>query len=322
MGHPSHFFRIFLLVFLAAALPVWLQARNGDPVVPVVQSGQVVRFSAFYSKFVAARNIDVWLPPGYDARRRYPVLYMHDGQMLFDSSQTWNRQEWGVDETAGRLIGEGKTQPFLVVGIWNSGRTRYGEYFPEKPFSMMSTAAQDRVREVSNAGRYAPLPDQKPFSDAYLRFVVTELKPFIDKNFSTRTGRDHTWMAGSSMGGLISWYGLCEYPGVFGRIACLSTHWPGIFFMEGNTVPEGFFAYLEKNLPRPGRHRMYFDIGDRTLDSLYPPLQARFEGLLRSRSLVPPRVQCRVFPGQPHSEKAWAARLGEVLLFLAGNQKP
>ncbi len=307
--------------FLVMVLPACLQARKGEPAVPVVQAGQIVRFAGFASRFVAARNIDVWLPPGYDARKRYPVLYMHDGQMLFDSAITWNRQEWRVDETASRLMGEGLVGPFLVVGIWNSGRTRYADYFPEKPFSLMSPEARERVLEVSAAGRYAPLPDRKPNSDAYLRFVVTELKPFIDKTFSTRTGRDHTWMAGSSMGGLISWYALCEYPDVFGRIACLSTHWPGIFTMDGNTVPEGFFAYLKEKLPRPGRHYMYYDIGNRTLDSLYPPLQARFEVLLRSKSLVPPRVQCRIFPGQPHSEQAWAARLGDVLLFLGGNQK-
>ena len=89
--------------------------------------------------------MDVWLPDDYTPSKRYAVLYMQDGQMLFDSSITWNRQEWGVDETLSRLMQQHKIQNCIVVGIWNGGQRRHAEYFPQKPFEAMSKVEQDQV---------------------------------------------------------------------------------------------------------------------------------------------------------------------------------
>ena len=155
-------------------------------------------------------------------------------------------------------------------------------------------------------------------SDAYLKFLVEELKPFIDKRFATRKGRRHTFIAGSSMGGLISLYALCEYPKVFGGAACLSTHWPGIFSMEGNPFPEAMFQYMRQHLPAPRKHRLYFDCGDQTLDALYPPLQQKADAVLRKRGFSARNWQTRFFPGDDHSEKAWSRRLDQPLWFLLG----
>ncbi|MCK7530605.1 MAG: alpha/beta hydrolase-fold protein [Marinilabiliales bacterium] len=97
-----------------------------------VTSGKVQRFENFKSRFVEARNIDVWLPDGYTEKEKYAVLYMHDGQMLYDPENTWTKQAWDVDETAGKLIAEGKTRKFIVVGIWNNGMKKTSRIFPSK----------------------------------------------------------------------------------------------------------------------------------------------------------------------------------------------
>ena len=95
-----------------------------------LSSGTLERIENFPSKYVRARNVDVWLPEGYSKKKKYAVLYMHDGQMLFDSSITWNKQEWKVDEVASQLMEEGKTKDFIVVAIWNHADIRHPNYFP------------------------------------------------------------------------------------------------------------------------------------------------------------------------------------------------
>ena len=93
-------------------------------------SGSVERYPEFNSDYVSDRNIDIWLPEDFSRNEEYSVIYMHDGQMLFDSTKTWNKQEWGVDETVGRLMREGQIEKCIIVGIWNSGQGRHSDYFP------------------------------------------------------------------------------------------------------------------------------------------------------------------------------------------------
>ena len=118
------------LQLLSFVLTINLNAQN-----PTVSNGTLKVYENFNSKYVDARTIAVWLPEGYDSLKKYPVLYMHDGQMLFDSTTTWNKQEWKVDETTSNLISINKIKPFIVVGIWNNGTKRRFEYMPQKPFS-------------------------------------------------------------------------------------------------------------------------------------------------------------------------------------------
>ncbi len=92
---------------------------------------------------MAARNIDVWLPPHYDNKKKYAVLYMQDGKALFDSTIMWNKQEWGVDETMASLLKQNKIKEFIVVGIWNSEATRQVDYFPQKAFELLTPKQQD-----------------------------------------------------------------------------------------------------------------------------------------------------------------------------------
>jgi pimeloyl-ACP methyl ester carboxylesterase len=121
------------------------------------------------------------------------------------------------------------------------------------------------------------------------------------------------------MGGLISMYAICEYPKVFGGAACLSTHWPGLLSIENNPVPVAFYKYLEAKLPSPKKHKIYFDYGDRTLDALYPPLQAQVDSIIRARGFTERNWLTRFFQGHDHSENAWKSRLETPVLFLFGH---
>ena len=283
---------------------------------PRASTGTIRRIENFQSQFVDARNVDVWLPEGYSAEKNYPVLYMHDGQMLYDASTTWNKTAWDVDDVLGRLIQEKAIQEVIVVGVWNGGKTRHSDYFPQKPFESLSAAQKETVYAAARSNGVSVFNEQKINSDNYLKFLVTELKPYIDKNFTTKTDRKNTFIAGSSMGGLISMYAICEYPEVFGGAACLSTHWPGIFTVEGNPIPDAFLAYLRVNLPNPKNHKIYFDYGDQTLDALYPPLQKKVDEIMKAKGYQKKSWLTRYFPGEEHSEKAWNKRLDIPLLFL------
>ena len=276
-----------------------------------VSSGTVKRIEKFSSKYVDARNVDVWLPDGYSPEKKYAVLYLHDGQMLFDAATTWNKQEWGVDETVGRLIKEGKIRETIVVGVWNNGEYRHSEYYPQKTLAQLAPETRDFI--VKNS-----LKD-KPQADNYLKFLVEELKPYIDENFSTKKDRANTFIVGSSMGGLISIYALCEYPKVFGGAAGISTHLPMVGDVKTpniETVSASFRAYLEKNLPPANSRKIYFDYGDQTLDALYPPLQKKVDEIMTARGWSQKNWLTRSFPGENHSEMSWAKRLNIPLEFL------
>jgi len=267
-------------------------------------AGTLRRFEAFPSTYVQPRTVDVWLPPGYKKGKKHAVLYMHDGQMLFDSTATWNRQEWGIDESMTELMKDRRIRDVIVVGIWSTNR-RHAEYFPQKPLELL--APKERSSQLSG------LIDT-PRADDYLRFIVYELKPFIDSAFSTHSGQKDTFIAGSSMGGLISLYALCEYPEVFYGAACLSTHWPGS--MNAKTaIPQAFNIYLLKNLPPPQKHRIYFDHGTATLDALYAPYQQMIDATMRLKGYEGSWIT-KVFEGGDHTEKAWSRRWTEPALFL------
>ncbi len=281
-----------------------------------VSTGTVKRLEKFASKYVDARNVDVWLPDGYSPKKKYAVLYMHDGQMLFDANSTWNKQEWMVDETVGKLWKEKKIKDLIVVGVWNNGAYRHSEYYPQKALPFLPEETRDFI--VKNSLR------NKPQSDNYLKFLVEELKPYLDKNFATKKDRNHTFIAGASMGGLISIYAICEYPNVFGGAAGISTHLPMVGDAKTpklETVPESFRTYLEKNLPKANSRKIYFDYGDQTLDALYPPLQKKVDELMRAKGWVEKSWTTRFFAGEDHSEKSWAKRLDIPFEFLLGKSQ-
>lgn len=304
---------IYRIGLICLLLPAFLSGFGQQP--QQASTGRIVRHENVVSKFVESRNIDVWLPDGYTPKKKYPVLYMHDGQMLFDSTTTWNKLEWGVDEVAGKLIKEEKCRPFIVVGVWNGGKMRHADYFPQKPFELLSKQQQDSIYKAVRGNNNTVFAAEIN-SDSYLKFLVRELKPFIDSAYSTLTDKQNTFIAGSSMGGLISMYAICEYPDIFGRAACLSTHWPGIFTVENNPIPEKFMQYLKKNLPDTSNHKIYFDYGSATLDALYKPFQLLADKILKEKGYNSKNWITREFPGEDHSERAWNKRLHIPIIFL------
>lgn len=285
--------------------------------IPKVSSGKIERIADFKSEFVTSRNIDVWLPDNYSDAKKYSVLYMHDGQMLYDAETTWNKQAWEVDEVVSSLLKDNRIDDVIVVGIWNGNATRHMDYFPQKPFESLTQTQQDSIYNA-NRSNGQNVFNGKVNSDNYLKFIVKELKPLIDKKYSVHRDKKHTFIAGSSMGGLISMYAICEYPNVFGGAACLSTHWPGIFTVENNPIPAVFYTYLRTNLPNHKNHRIYFDYGTATLDAMYEPLQLNVDEIMKDKGYNSLNWSTNKFEGEDHSEKAWQKRLHIPLEFLLG----
>ena len=277
-----------------------------------LSGGTIQRINDFPSKFIQPRNVDIWLPEIYSEEKKYAVLYIHDGQMLFDANKTWNKQEWNVDSIASNLINKGATKEFIVVAIWNISELRNSNYFPEKVFDIMSQKDKDSLHNVGIKLGWINTIN----SDNYLKFIVEELKPYVDSNYSTLSDMDNTAVMGSSRGGLISMYAICEYPEVFGNAACLSTHWIGTYSNEDNQIPYAFLEYMDNNLPDSKTHKMYFDYGTKTLDSLYLPYQDRVTDLLLEKGYT----KNLKFEGANHSENSWSERLDIPLTFLLGKQ--
>lgn len=258
---------------------------------PVIQ-----KYPSFSSVYVKERNVEIMLPPGYDPKKKYDVLYMHDGQNVFDTATAYTHVEWKIDETVSELTASKKIRPVIVVASWCTDQ-RFAEYMPARP--------KDAIDDAKKTG----LLKNDLLSDAYLKFIVNELKPFVDKTFSTYTTPEHTFIMGSSMGGLISCYAVCEYPQVFGGAACLSTHWPAL---NGT-----FLGYLKDHLPEPASHKFYFDHGTVTLDSLYQPYQQQVDSMMAKAGYRENKNWISlIFEGAAHNENAWQKRVHIPIEFL------
>lgn len=294
-------------------LPILGAARSARADAPA--AGRLVEYPRMTSAHVQPRDVTVWLPPGYDAGdARYPVLYMHDGQNLFDAARAGYGKEWGVDEHLARLAASGQIRLPIVVGVHNTP-LRLREYVPA---DMIRTLPGDIRTDLLS------LYGGEPLSDGYLRFLVEELKPFIDRTWRTRPARADTTIMGSSMGGLISLYALMKHPGVFGSAGCLSTHWPlRIERLDDNRlerwreiIVQTWSLVIAGGLPDPSGHRLYFDRGDETLDQFYAFFQSRIDAVVMARGWSPDRFRSLVFPGAEHNEASWNQRLDTPLTFL------
>lgn len=296
-----------LLFFFTAAAGSTINAQSDSVRTPAVSSGRTERIHV-QSSYIDARDIDIWLPPDYTPAEKYPVLYMHDGLMLFDTSLAWNGLEWGADEAAASLIKSGEIKSLIIVAIPNNGKKRRTEFFPEKVVESVPEPEKSKMKELFTG---------EPLADEYLKFIVTELKPLIDVRFSTLPDRDNTFICGSSSGGLITLYAICEYPEVFGAAASLSTHWIGILSYN-EAIPAAINSYLKKNLPDPLTHRFYFDHGNQTLDANYPRFQRLADLTFINGGYSADNFLSLQFDGDDHSERAWARRFPLALKFIAG----
>ena len=296
-------------------LQIFFALQQTTAQLPKVPTGTIVRHTQFASAYVPPRNVDVWLPPNYNPATKYAVLYMSDGQMLYDTATTWNHQAWNMAEAVMEVQAAYPIKNVIIVGVWNGGSDRHREYFPQAVYELLTKAEQDTItKQLISKGRTTTA--FKPNSNNYLKFMVTELKPFIDKTYSTLPNAANTYIMGSSMGGLIAMYAICQYPKVFGGAACISTHWPGIFQTTHNPIPNAMLLYLQRHLPNPKNHKLYFDCGDQTLDSLYPPIQHRVDAVMQATAFTHNNWLTNYVVGANHSEKAWASRVHIPLLFL------
>lgn len=230
------------------------------------------------------RRIWLYLPPGYETSgKQYPVLYMHDGQNLFDTSTSFSGGEWGIDETLNRLVQEGQTEGVIVVGIDHGGSSRIAEYSPWE-------------NKQHGGGQGA----------AYMQFLVEELKPYIDRHYRTLSGQEHTGLMGSSLGALISLYGALEYPQTFGRIGLFS---PAFWFN-----PE-IFDQVRSKLDASAGQRFLFLASEQESESMVPLMQQMHE-LLKDKGVPQERLYYKSQPDGAHSEWFWLREFGEAFQWL------
>src|SRR3954454_22565800 len=232
------------------------------------------------------RTLIVYVPPGYDtnAHKRYPVLYMHDGQNLFDPSTAFGGNEWRLDDTAEELIERGAIEPLIIVGIYNTGEQRLHEYTPN-------------VDAKLGGGK----------ADLYGRMIVEEVKPFIEKTYRTLAGAENTGMGGSSLGGLVTLHLGLKYPNVFGKLAVLSPSvwWDNKFIlrkMERLRAKPPLKIWLDMGTAEGG-------ISLEDTEMLRDAMSAK--GWQVGRDLAYSEIE-----GATHSEVAWAERVGPFLRFL------
>ncbi|MGV8041774.1 MAG: alpha/beta hydrolase-fold protein [Thermoanaerobaculaceae bacterium] len=268
-------------------VPAWADQVSPAPVRRTV-SGDVTVVDAFPApELGGSRRLWIYLPPGYaGGERRYPVLYMHDGQNLFDVSTSF-AGEWEVDESLDALAREGRLEGLIVVGIDNAGDARLDEYSPW------------RDRQLGRGGR----------GDVYASFLVRTLKPYVDRTWRTLPGRDHTGVAGSSMGGLISLYAGLRYPEVFGRVGVLS---PTLGFAA--RMPMRYVRTARARLPQ----RVYVDMGG--AESGHPAHDRELVELARTAASTLEaggfEVRLVVDAAARHHESAWAARFPEAVTWM------
>ena len=270
-----------------------------------VSSGRLDYYPDFPSQYIVARDVNVWLPDGYRRGNKCQVLYMHDGTMLFDSTTTWNKQEWCVDEVMGKLIADKQIKNCIVVAIDNTDN-RLNEYFPSKTL-------QYTPEDIDNYGMMQPLGDE------YLKFIVEELKPFIDKCYRPLTDRENTFVMGSSMGGLISMYALCEYPQVFGGAICMSTHLSFghlPLYGDNHAWAEAFEQYISDHIDTANDCVIYMDRGTVGIDEPYAPYQIEVDSMFKAKGWDDEHFVTLVFEGHEHNENYWSQRIDQPLTFV------
>ena len=243
-------------------------------------TGNVQYFHNMEGEGIKPRDIIVWLPPGYDNNRtkRYPVLYMHDGQNIFDPETSFSGVDWQVDETADSLILQGKMKEIIIVGIYNT---------------------IDRSAEYSDSDT----------GYAYMNFILDRLKPFIDLKFRTLRDRNNTATMGSSLGALISFMLIWEHPEVFSMAGCLS---PAIKIDSIDYLPH-ILSYRGKKK----QIKVYFDVGGVGSEKQLQPGLNETIKILKEKGYIPGKdFEIYIDENGKHNEVSWAKRVWRPLMFM------
>jgi len=275
-------------------LPRTRKSKTAPPIAVPVASGRLWLHEIRSRVFGNTRLLRVWLPPDYDGwgEVRYPVLFLNDGQNLFDPATAFAGVHWQVGETATRLIAERKIHPLIIVGIDNT-KSRGREYIPYN-------AGDPKVKN--------------PRGKCYPEFLQREVMPLIEERYPVLKGAEHTGLGGSSLGGLITLYTELAAPAVFGRLLIES---PSLFVANGKIIDE---CRSVRNWPA----RVYLgmgtqETGDPAKDAKIVEDVRKLEAVLREAGLDDRRLRVRIDEGATHNESAWAARFSEALEFLYSN---
>jgi len=253
-----------------------------------VSGPQLIKHEQFPSRFLRnQRDLIVYLPPGYQEQphRRFPALFLHDGQNLFDGATSFiPGMDWHVGQSADYCIQAGLVEPLIIVGIYNAGKQRLGEYTPTRMPKL-------------GGGR----------ANRYAKFLLEEVRPFLLSNYRVLTGAENTGIGGSSLGGLVSLYLGLRLPHVFGKIAALS---PSVWWNQRVILR---FADAAPVDPLP---RMWLDIGTREGGRTVEDVE-RFRDILLGKGWRPGRdLHYQRVEGAEHNEAAWAQRVAPFLQFL------
>jgi enterochelin esterase-like enzyme len=253
-----------------------------------VSSGQLRKHQQFRSRFLRnRRDLIVYLPPGYDEQpqRRFPVLYLQDGQNLFDGATSFvPGMDWHVGETADTVIAKGTVQPLIIVGIYNAGNARVREYTPTKVPRF-------------GGGR----------ADRYAKFLVEEVLPFVQKEYRTLSGPALTGIGGSSLGGLVSLYVGLKFPNIFGKLAAIS---PSVWWNQREIARSVLSAQISS------RPRIWLDTGTREGPRVVEYVEQFRNVLLKKGWRLGVDLFYQRVEGAEHNEAAWAQRVEPFLQFL------
>ena len=256
-------------------------------------TGNIKRHRAFPSRILGnRRDVLVYLPPGYRrfSRKRYPVLYLHDGQNVFDAATSFSGVEWGVDETAERLIRQKRIEPLIIVAIANMGEERVHEYAPTR--GVIDAKAKRKKRSRGLARLYG-------------HFLMDELKPNIDRKYRTKPGAEFTGLGGSSLGGLVTLAIGILYPRAFSRLIVMS---PSIWW-------DDFTIYrLVDSIEQKPPLKIWLDTG--TAEPGWEQARELRNRLVEKGWRLFDDIQYLEAKGAGHSEAAWAARIDPALRFL------
>ncbi len=260
---------------------------------PHTLTGNIQRHKSFPSRTLGnRRDVVVYLPTGYRrfVRRRYPVLYLQDGQNVFDAATAFGGVEWGVDETAQRLTRKRLIEPLIIVGVSNTGNDRIHEYTPTRAVAQAGVQKYQRSRGLARK---------------YGKFLVSELKPFIDTTYRTLPEAEFTGLGGSSLGGLLTMTLGLWFPDVFSRLAVMS---PSVWW--DNQVIVRMVEELDTKLPL----RIWLDTGTNEIG--WERARALRDALVEKGWRLHDDLQYTEVEGAGHNESAWAARVDPMLRFL------
>tara|TARA_B000000557_G_scaffold260817_1_gene258765 strand:- start:504 stop:1436 length:933 start_codon:yes stop_codon:yes gene_type:complete len=281
----------------------------------------------FESKIIGNRLIEIYRPSNQQISDKTIFIIMHDGQMLFDSSITWNKKDWNIDGIFKQR--KNKNNDIIIIGVSSINQSgdgfidntkRYAEYFPKESIKYFKKNFKTYF--------YNKFINQNKFD--YLEFLVSELIPFVEKKYNILLDKKNTGIMGGSMGGLISLNAILEYPDTFGFAGCFSVHWIGIKPMDFVLLPirnkvtkdedliVGLIKYVDSKIKNLNDHKIYFDYGTKGLDQYYDKPQSLIDEIFIKNNI---NFKSLKFEGHDHDEYYFSLRFENALDFLIKNEQ-